>query len=144
MSKIVFYSTMSSEGHQHYLSILVCAQPHLNENSEYDEYVKATIHPFVSVIVTTIPMFDSALGGQMLRLMYQTSFLPLYQFLTLSPNKHSRTQTRLRDHTSKTEQSLNADRDSILRLEVSISLLFDSFNLLQASESESYKTLYTE
>ena len=70
MSKIVFYSTKSGAGELHYLSILVCSQPHLSDNSEYDEYLKATIHPFVTVIVTTKPMFDSALGGQMLRLMY--------------------------------------------------------------------------
>ena len=34
--------------------------------------------------------------------------------------------------------------ESIFRLEVAISLLFDSFNLMQASESEHSKTLMTE
>ena len=71
-------------------------------------------------------MFDSALGGQMLRLIYQMSFLPLYRFLTLETNKRVSIKT----------QEQKQEFEQIYRLEVAISLLFDSFNLMQASESE--------
>jgi len=41
--------------------------------------IKASLEPFVLVIVTSKPVFESAFGSQMLTLIYQHCFLPLYR-----------------------------------------------------------------